>query len=158
MAALSFKTLPADTQAALVEKLFGILESQQAAGRPLAPMLLPLANLKLDKANTTRLEKLLQTALEQAIANKQASVAMAIANTRPTLAQNNRQLIAPLLVDDIRAHLKSKDFSTVTEVANFFTGKLGVSFNLDTLILEGLADNLKEMDAAKALSADNPDW
>jgi hypothetical protein len=158
MSDLSFENLPPATQAALVDKLFGLLESQQAAGRPLAPLLLPLASLKLDKTNNTRLEKLLQTALEQAIANKQASVAMAIAASRPTLAQNNRQVVAPLLVDDIRAHLKAKDFSTVTEVASFLTSKLGVSFNLDTLILEGLANDLKEQDVAKTLSANDAGW
>ncbi|HEX2859292.1 MAG TPA: hypothetical protein VHP58_03745 [Alphaproteobacteria bacterium] len=155
---LSFESLPAEAQAALVEKLFTLLEQQQAAKQPLAPLLLPIASMKLDKASSTRLEKLLQTALEQAVAGKQASTVLAIATARPTLAQNNRQIIAPLLVDDIRDHLKARDFSTVTDVAAFLTGKLNVSFNLDTLILEGLADDFKTNDTAKSLSANDATW
>lgn len=156
--ALQGRKLPTDVQDAYLSILFQLIDSLSKKGLPFLPVLEQTGSIAMDKAAATKLEKLVQTGLEKAIAAGSITDIIGFATFKPEIARNNRQALVPLVVEAVREALRKNDFDTATDLANFLQKTMVVDFNMDALILQEFDNFVQQSKLADNLSADTAEW
>lgn len=148
---------PPASEDAYVAALFRLVEFQSAKNQPLVPLLKQLSSLELDKATAVKLEKMVQSALDSAATNRKVDDLIALSQFKPDVARNARQVVVPVLVEEIRAALRASNFERATNVANLITQTLNVDFNYDAFIVQEFEASLKDGAIVEQLNANTPD-
>lgn len=120
------------------------------------PLVTFLSHMELSKQQQIELEKLSQSLLIKAADQSDVTSTLALAQTLPGVAQNNRQSVVPLLVRYIRTNLKEGDFDSATKTASFLTDTLKMDVEFAPLVLEEFTDDLKRRKVNEQLNADTP--
>jgi|GEM_PF-2445970 len=150
--------IPADVRVAYNTTLFELAEPFTAQNREPLALLQQVALQEMPKPSQVRLEKLVKAGLENALNRQKMDTVLAYAAFRPSVAQNSRRLIVPVVVDEIKAEFNANNFNKVITYGDFLKKDLGVNFDLDALLLQTYNTHLKTTKVADKLSADNPEW
>lgn len=130
------------------------LTAYPAVATPLATF---ASRLALTKQQQIDLEKLSQSLLVRAAEKGDVTSTLAIAETLPGVAQNNRQSVVPLLVSYIRNNLRDGNFAAATNTADLLNKTLEMDIEFGPLVLEEFADDLKRRKIPEQLNADTPE-
>ncbi|PIZ32087.1 MAG: hypothetical protein COY40_00115 [Alphaproteobacteria bacterium CG_4_10_14_0_8_um_filter_53_9] len=153
-----FGPLPGSIQSQFLSSLFKVIEGASAQKKPLLPLLKAVENIKLDKANETRLEKLVQTGMNTALEAENLDDALDYGRFKPAIAEANKAKIITLAVARIRTLIKKGQTEDIAELDAVLFQDLGLDFDLDALLLQELAEDMKARGIVAALSTDDPTY
>lgn len=134
--------------------------AQKLQNRPstAAPLLYMASQLNLASPQQAELDKLAQTLLIQAAQAKDISATFALAQARPQAAANNRQLVVPLLVEDIKSSLRNGQFARAISTTALIETQLNLPVELGPLVLEEFTADFNRRGLAAELDASAPTW
>ncbi|PZP39428.1 MAG: hypothetical protein DI585_04095, partial [Pseudomonas fluorescens] len=113
--------------------------------------------IELSKPQQVELEKLSQDILIKAAGMGDITSTLALAQTLPGVAQNNRQSVVPLMVRYIRDNLRQGNFEAATNTANLLTQTLRMDVEFDPLILEEFNEEVTRRKIIDDLHAPTPE-
>lgn len=158
---LAMSTISATTMSVPAQqKLAGLLlqTAQQLVAKPAAatPLLTFAGSFSLSAEQQSTANRLTQQLLTRAGEQADVTSTLALALFRPEVAQNNRQVVLPLLVASIRSNLHTAEFEKAVSTADTLTSKLKMDIELAPIILEEFAVEMRDRKLADTLFADDP--
>jgi len=134
--------------------------AQKLQNRPsaAAPLLYVASQLNLASAQQAELDKLAQTLLVKAAEAKDISATFALSQARPQAAANNRQLVVPLLVEDIKASLRNGQFARAISTTALIETQLNLPVELGPLVLDEFTADFNRRGLGAELDATTPNW
>ncbi len=155
---LSLTALTTAQQQQVVTNLFELIQRQAKANQPILPLLQQLSQLQLERTTSTKLEKLVQTGLENAITNEKLDEVLAYARFKPELARANRTGIVPLVASAIKEDLRQEKFDEAVALSDLLNDTLKIDFNFNALLVQEFQEQATRTKLADSLSSETPDW
>ncbi|MBI1309068.1 MAG: hypothetical protein GC129_04345 [Proteobacteria bacterium] len=150
-------SLTSSTQQQLATQLLG--SAHQLAEQPSAatPLVILAGSLALTKPQQIDLDKLTQDLILKAAAQSDITATTQLAKFKPEVALNNRQVVVPLLVTNIRTNLRAENFKQAVDTAELLENTLQIDVQLEPIILQEFTDAMRRRNINASLSADKPD-
>lgn len=156
-ATISTTQLSSETQQQLAGQLLQAAGTLQQQPGMAAPLLVLAGSLDLTRQQRIDIDKLAQQIILKAANASDITATTLIARYKPEVALNNRQVVVPLLLANIRQSLRTQNFSRAVETANLLHHTLEMDVQLDPIILEEFADEMKRVNINTRLDAENAD-
>lgn len=144
------------TAAQLGGELLDTTRQLVAAPAQAVPLIVLAAQLPLSNPQQVQLDKLAQDLLVKAAEMGDVTTTLLLAQAKPQVAQNNRRVVVPVLVQGIRANLRAGQFDAATHMADILNTSLHLNIEYGPILLEEFEADLQKRGVIAGFVADNP--
>lgn len=145
-----------ETAVQLGNELLATARTLQNTPAVAAPLLVLATQLPLSNPQQVQLDKLGQDLILKAAEKGDIATTLTLAQAKPQVAQNNRHIVVPLLVQGVRHNLQTSKFDEATSMADILTKTLHLNIEYGPIILEEFTADIQKRGLIAQLNAETP--